>query len=62
MPHLIASVPDLLAKVEGVVDHLEHLLQHIIRGRPIDPVDCYFHHVEEHEVVDAFVVTTISRL
>ncbi len=59
--HQLHVDADLLAKVEGVIDHLEQLLQHVICGWLVGPVDCYLHHLVEREVVDAFVVAAIGR-
>jgi hypothetical protein len=42
---------DLLAKVKWVIDHLKQLLQHVIRGRSVGPVDRYLHHLAERIVI-----------
>ena len=57
--HQLHVDADLLAKVKWVIDHLDQLLQHVIRGQSVGPVNCYLHHLLEHEVVDAFVVASI---
>ena len=59
--HQLHVDADLLAKVEGVIDHLKQLLQRVIHGRLVGPVNHYLHHIVEREVIDAFVVTAISR-
>ncbi len=60
--HQLHDDADLLAKVEGVIDHLEQLLQHVICEWPVGLVNRYLHHLVECEVVDAFVVAAIGRL
>ena len=57
--HQLHVDADLLAKVKWVIDHLDQLLQHVICGRSVGPVDCYLHHLVEREVVDAFEVASI---
>ena len=59
--HQLHVDTDLLAKVEGVIDHLKRLLQHVICGWTVGPIDCYLHHLLEREVVDAFMVAAIGR-
>jgi hypothetical protein len=44
-----------------VIDHLNQLLQHVIRGWSVGPVDCYLHHLVERKVIDAFKVASIRR-
>jgi len=44
-----------------VIDHLKQLLQHVIRGRSVGPVNRYLHHLVEHIVINAFEVTSIHR-
>jgi hypothetical protein len=44
-----------------VIDHLKQLLQHVIRGRSVGPVDRYLHHLVEPIVIDAFEVASIRR-
>ena len=51
---------DLLAKVKWVIDHLDQLLQHIIRVQSVGSINGYLHHFVECEVVDAFVVAAIG--
>jgi len=50
-----------LAKVKWVIDHLDQLLQHVIRVWSVGPVNGYLHHFVECEVIDAFVVAAIGR-
>ena len=42
--HQLHVVAYFLAKVKWVIGHLKQLLQHVIRGRSVGPVDCYLHH------------------
>jgi hypothetical protein len=44
-----------------VIDHLKQLLQHVIRGRSVGPVDRYLHHLIEQKIIDAFEVASIRR-
>ncbi len=60
--HQLHVDADLLAKVKGVIDHLEQLLQQVICGWPVGPVNRYLHHLVECEVVNAFVVAAIGCL
>jgi hypothetical protein len=50
---------DLLAKVKWVIDHHKQLLQHVICGRSVGPVDRYLHHLVKRIVIDAFEVASI---
>jgi len=43
-------------------DHLKQLLQHVIRGRSVGPVNRYLHHLVERVVINAFEVASICRL
>jgi hypothetical protein len=57
--HQLHVDADLLAKVKWVIDHLNQLLQHVICGQSVGPVDCYLHHLIERKVIDAFEVASI---
>ena len=59
--HQLRVDADLLAKVKWVIDHIDQLLQHVIRGQSVGPVDCYLHHFVECEDVDAFEVASIRH-
>ena len=52
---------DLLAKVKWVIDHLKQLLQHVICGRSVGPVDRYLHYLVERVVINALEVASIRR-
>ena len=66
VPRLIASAPccdaDFLSEIQGVVDHLGQLLQHIICGRSVSPVDGHLHNLKELEFTNALVITAIGCL
>ena len=51
-------LPSYVATVRGgvkwVIDHLNELLQHVIRGWSVGPVNCYLHHFVEREVIDVW--------
>jgi len=57
--HQLHVDTDLLAKVKWVIDFLKQLLQHVIRGWSVGPVDCYLHHLVECIVINAFEVASI---
>ena len=59
--HQLHVDADLLAKVKWVIDHLNQLLQHVIRGRSVGSVDCSLYHLVERKVIDAFEVASIRR-
>jgi hypothetical protein len=59
--HQLHVDADLLAKVKWVIDHLKQLLQHVIRGRSVGPVDRYLHHLIEQKIIDAFEVASIRH-
>jgi hypothetical protein len=59
--HQLHVDADLLAKVKVVVDNLEHLLQHVIRGWSIGAIDGRFNHFVWCKFDDAFVVAAIGH-
>jgi hypothetical protein len=60
--HQLHVDTDLLGEVKAVVDNLEQLLQHVVRGWSVSAINGQFHHFKQGEVVDAFVVAAVSHL
>ncbi len=54
--HQLHVDTDLFLEVEGVVDYLQQLLQHVGCGWSIGAINGCCHHYKEHVVVDALVV------
>jgi hypothetical protein len=53
---------DLFLEVEGVVDYLQQLLQHVSCGWSIGAIDGCCHHCKERVVINALVVAAIGCL
>jgi hypothetical protein len=47
---------DLLATIEGVIDHLEKLFRHVICQWAVGPVDGRLHYIKKPEFVDVSVM------
>jgi hypothetical protein len=58
--HQLHVDADLLAKVKVVVNNLEQLLQHVIRGWLIGTANGQFHHFVLCELFNTFVVNAIG--
>jgi hypothetical protein len=59
--HQLHVDTDLLTKVEVVVNNLDQLLQHVVRGWLVGALYGHFHHFVQCEFIDSFAVAAIGH-